>query len=63
MTWWFREKVKVALQVERNEKKSANFTYIDAPNFIDRHPMARGAYQEAKDLIARVISNQIPGAV
>lgn len=62
-TWWFTEKVKVALQVERNEKKSAKFRYIDAPNFIDKHPLARGAYQEAKDLIARVISSQIPGAI
>ena len=63
ITWWFKEKVKVALQVERNEKKSAKFTYIDAPNFIEKHPMAKVAYREAKDLIARVISNQIPGAV
>jgi len=59
ITWWFKEEFEIKLEIEKNAKKYLEFEHIDSPTFIEKYPAALIAYNEAKDLAAKVAAELV----
>ncbi|OGC03144.1 hypothetical protein A2V82_13280 [candidate division KSB1 bacterium RBG_16_48_16] len=55
ITWWFKEKFEVKIEIEKNPKKYLKFDFIDSPTFSEKHPGALASYREVQNLTAKVL--------
>lgn len=58
-TWWSKSNIKVALQIERNEKNFQKYFYKYVPSFRERHPRLDAACHRGEDFMAKVTSNLV----